>query len=333
MKHVGVVILCVGVAIAAAYGARLSPPMRAQMVARGEAAMRAAATRAARDAYCAALAGELDAAPDRVRALAAEDECELPGAEAAASAEAATGANVAAICSARGASGSTYDAVVTEARATLERRAQAPTDGLAVSTRELRARWLAAARAEVEPAARAALLQPVAPEARLTSWLAESGLLFALGLALVVVGAVLGRVAARREAHAAPARPAGEAPAARDLGALLDDLHALVAALAEEAARASAPSDADFDALKDRIHEVVLEKVEPIVDAAPRVQAKYGLARFADVFGPLSSGERYLNRAWSALVDRHWEEATRSLARAAADLEHARAALSEASSG
>ncbi|MCA9607532.1 MAG: hypothetical protein KC619_18120, partial [Myxococcales bacterium] len=113
---------------------------------------------------------------------------------------------------------------------------------------------------------------------------------------------------------------------------LLDALRDDVAALATEAGQTESPRSDDFEALKHRIHELVIEKVEPIADSAPRVSAKYGLTVFADVFGPFSSGERYLNRAWSALVDRHWEEAASSLERAASDLTEARRILMAATS-
>jgi hypothetical protein len=47
----------------------------------------------------------------------------------------------------------------------------------------------------------------------------------------------------------------------------------------------------------------------------------------AALFSPLSAAERKLNRAWAALVDRHWVEALASIAAAGADLRTTRDAL------
>jgi len=51
------------------------------------------------------------------------------------------------------------------------------------------------------------------------------------------------------------------------------------------------------------------------------------MAGFAEIFGPLSSAERKVNRAWSALVDRHWPETQDSLDGAASDLTEAHRVL------
>ncbi len=329
MKNVGIAILCVGVAVSAAYGARLSPEMRAQMVLRGEAHVRAATTAEAKGAYCAALVARLEAQEARVRALAEIDGCDLPEAGAAAPAE-ASGPDVGALCAARAEAGQSFEAIAAEARAALTTRREADASGLGEAVVEARGAWLAATEAELEPAARAAVLAPVPPAERLRGWLDDSGVFFGLGLLLVVVGAILGRVASGREASEAPVGEHGDAAPARDLGDLLERLREDVAALAAEASARGEPRSDDFESLKQRIHELVVEKVEPIADAAPRVQSKYGITVFADVFGPFSSGERYLNRAWSALVDRHWDEAASSLERAASDLAEARRILAAA---
>lgn len=326
MKNLGIAILCVGVAVSAAYGARLSPPMRAQMVLRGEAHVRAATTGETQGAYCAALVELLPDHDAAVRALAEADGCELPAEGAADEASDASGPDVTAICVARASTGQTFEQITEEARGEVATHRDRDASALGAELVEARDAWLAAMDAEVEPAARAAVLAPIPPAERLSAWIEDSGIFFGLGLLLVVLGAVLGRTASKRDAEA-PADAKSERAPARDFGELLDELRAAVAKLAEEAAAKEKPSTADYEALKGKIHELVVEKVEPIVDSAPRVQSKHGIAIFADVFSPFSSGERYLNRAWSALVDRHWPEAASSLERSAADLAEARRAL------
>jgi len=331
MKWIGIALLAVGVALSAAYGARLSPSMRDTMLARGAAQFRAAETAAANAAYCTALLEQLDAHGDRVREVAAADGCEIESDEEAATDESAPAVDVEAICAARASSGGSFDDLVAAANRQIDARGETDVSGLGDDVSEARAAWIAAARAEVEPAARAATLELVSPEQRVSEWAGDSGPLFGLGLLLVIVGAVLGRVAAKRELSGGDDEKRGDdAPQARDLGELLEEVRASVKALADEVTSNDAPSGEDFVRLKDRIRELQVEQIEPIVESAPRIQVKYGLAVFADIFGPLSSAERYLNRAWSALVDSHWPEATSSVERAAADLAQAQRALQAA---
>lgn len=165
----------------------------------------------------------------------------------------------------------------------------------------------------------------IAPEARLAEWASRSGLLFGVGLALIIVGAAIGRRAVRLEALEEPAARAGEAEARAplDLGVAVSTLARDVASLAEDLKRVGSPTSTDYERFKSEIHRLELEGFEPIVDARGRVQARYGLVGFAELFGPISSAERRLARAWSALVDQHWIEARDSAARAAGDLAQA----------
>ncbi len=330
MKYAGIGLLCVGVAISAAYGARLSPSMRAQMIVRGEAQFMAGATGAAKGAYCAAVIARLDGDEAMARRLAERDGCELPSpGDSADGAAESSEVDVGLICAGRASTGESFEAVVGGARAELAERTEFDMSGVDVDLTGLRAAWIEALRAEVEPAARAAVLERVPPARRVTEWLADSGPVFGLGLLLVVFGAVLGRIASRREASREPTGEDG-APA-RDFGELLEELRAEVATMAELAASKEDPSQADHDALKAQITDLQAEKLEPIVESGPRLQAKYGMASFADVFGPLASGERLMNRAWSALVDSHWPEAANALERSTASLEQACEALERAS--
>ncbi len=323
MKYAGILILSLGVAVSAAYGARLSPTMRAQMVARGRAQLLASTADAAHGAYCASFA-EGPRPP-----IATLDGCAPPAAEGAESGEAASAVDVEAVCAGRNAPEQTEAELARAGHAALEPHYDRDPSVLSADQQRLRTAWLAAAEDAVDPGAAAAVLTTVRPQQRLTEWLDDSGVMFFVGILLVIAGAVLGRMAVKREASAGAEDGAAEA---RDLGELLAELRDEVATLAAEAAAKDDPAQADFDALKTKVHDLQLERFEPVIDSAPRVQAKYGMGPFAEIFGPLSSAERYVNRAWSALVDHHWPEGCASLQRAAADLKDAEAALSAHSS-
>jgi hypothetical protein len=302
MKNLGLLILTVGVALSAAYGARLGSEMQAQSAVKGRAELLEAAERGAFRRYCksreeAGLPLRRPAPPD----ASTIDGCPDPSARPRPvpdSREEPTRAEL-----------------VASGRARLA-GLRGGDEPLPDAVRAKRLAWLRALEASIEPGAVAAVVEAPKPQARLAQWFGESGALFLCGLFLVVVGAVIGRVAVRREATGGgDGRTAGEA---QDFGALLAELRDLVIELAEGMDEEDQPER--HERLKDELHRLTLDKFEPLVDARARVQAKYGMAGFADIFGPLSSAERHVNRAWSALVDDHWPEARASVLRAADDL-------------
>jgi hypothetical protein len=58
----------------------------------------------------------------------------------------------------------------------------------------------------------------------------------------------------------------------------------------------------------------------------------YGLQTYADIMSEFASGERYVNRVWSASADGYGDEASAYLDRARAQFEHAYGQLRAASS-
>ena len=164
------------------------------------------------------------------------------------------------------------------------------------------------------------------PGERLSSWFGVAGLPFLGGLLLVLAGATLSRVEARR---AVQEQPSGGAGGAIDFGealrSLRDDVHAL-----SEVFAAGLPADDDKDSAQGRLEALQREQIARLVEAGPRVQLRYGLDHHARIFGPMAGAERKLNRAWSALVDRHVPEASASVAAAAAALDGACEALDAA---
>jgi hypothetical protein len=202
--------------------------------------------------------------------------------------------------------------------------------------RQLREKWLASFEASIGPRSDVAGLQPaqlvgieVQVEhkaesgsisvdggatqpggARLSAWFGRYGMGFMLGLVLLVAGGVISRRAIRAEAIAEPKE--GQ-PQAVDFGDMLHETSLQVAAHGQEMASLTVPTEEDFARFKQFVEDTQLESIQRLVEAKDRIQVRYGIAVFAAIFGPLSKGERYLNRVWSALVDSHWPEATRSM--------------------
>ena len=87
------------------------------------------------------------------------------------------------------------------------------------------------------------------------------------------------------------------------------------------------PSVADLDGFKVRLEGVQKDALARLCASGPQTQARYGVEGMALLFSPLSSAERKLNRAWAAMVDRHWPEAVASVRGASLELDAARQAL------
>ena len=160
------------------------------------------------------------------------------------------------------------------------------------------------------------------PQERLSRWVAGAGTPFALGVFLILIGSILGRKVARDElTRDPPEEGADRGPV--DFGVLLTETADAVRSLAEDA-KTQLVDRSNMPSLQSKIEEIQRENIERLVEARGRAQLKYGLGPFTEFFGPLSQGERRLNRAWSALVDQHVTETLSAL-------EGAAHALSEAS--
>ncbi len=162
---------------------------------------------------------------------------------------------------------------------------------------------------------------PVAAATRLGDWFDDAGGQFLAGLALLVIGAVIGRIAMDR-GDAAETTADG-----RDFGSQLSALaDAIEAAL-------QALHDKPLNETRARIERSLEQLLLPMIEARGMLQRRFGLGGSALVLGPLSGAERQLNRAWSALVDEHTGEGETSLAAAAAEVELARQALEDLHAG
>jgi|GEM_PF-2124373 len=208
--------------------------------------------------------------------------------------------------------------------------AEVPEKGDAAKVAELRKKWqdlktLAGHAAGAKKYAAGA----VDPGTRMSGWFNVAGIPFLLGLLIMGIGGILARRVAKAEALAdgGGEGDAKSPTAPTDFGDLLKQTADAIRKLHEEAAATDKPSQDQLDATKTGIEAIQGEQIERIVSARSALIARYGMGGFAEVFGPFSAGERYMNRAWSALVDMYWHETVSSLSIALEHLEEASAAL------
>ena len=195
---------------------------------------------------------------------------------------------------------------------------------------ELRATWLETQKlAGYAAAAKTHAATSVDPGTRMSGWFSVAGLPFMLGLIIMAFGGLLTRRAVKAEALAQgdSETTAKSANAPVDFGDLLRQTAEAVKALHADASAKPAPTQEDMDAVKTSIETIQREKIERLVSARGALIARHGMGSFAEIFGPFSGGERYLNRAWSALVDLYWHETTHSLKLAGDHMDEAIAAL------
>lgn len=279
MKHIALLLVIVGLSLAAAYGARNEDTLKRGSEVGKSVDMHAGHIAEAHEAYCVA---QIETATGPYDGCTNGEEGSEPVADSP--------PNVTAL----------------------------PADVLAA-----RAAWMnAVAAAEAINAEQSNLPAPAPAGERIGGWFGTGGTGFLIGLALLIVGVVLARIAFKAEAKSD--RPGTDG--AIDFGAMLRKLHSDVAALAAEMA-AGASGEAGYESVRVRIEQLQVEAIEPLVEARTRVQARHGLAAFASIYEPLAAGERKLNRAWSALVDMHWPEAMASVQAADRALERAEKAL------
>ena len=318
MKYAGILILAVGVGLCAAFGARLSDGMYERTRLEGQVAMLQGQTDKAWADYCAAReAAKLDkgeCAPPEENAEEKAETAEAP-AEAAPEGEAKDDAPAL----------PTYDEALAAQKAELA-TVSANSEALSGPPAQARGRWLDSRTQLVEPKAKLASTALPGPEARLSGWFGLSGMPFLGGLVLIVIGAMLGRRAAKAELTEDP-KQGGDTRV--DFGVAMTRLAEEVRALADKAAGLADPSPAERKAVHEEIENLQLTRFGPIVEARYQLQNRIGLGGFANVFGPFSGGERWINRAWSTLADNHWPETTRSLERSAEQLARADAALKD----
>jgi hypothetical protein len=164
---------------------------------------------------------------------------------------------------------------------------------------------------------RSADVTPVDAATRLDDWFDEAGKLFVAGIVLLVIGAVIGRIATDRDGAV------GTGVDGQDFDS---QLRLLAGAIEETRQRMD---EETLEETRDRIERSLEDHVLPMIEARAVLRRRFGQGGSALMLGPLSGAERMLNRAWSVLVDGHAPEGKASLAAAAAEVEVAQQALVE----
>ena len=77
------------------------------------------------------------------------------------------------------------------------------------------------------------------------------------------------------------------------------------------------------------IDDNLVELFADFGDARNALIQQFGLSGFADVMTQFASGERFVNRAWSASADGYMDEASASLERAESHLQRAQQQMQE----
>ena len=75
-------------------------------------------------------------------------------------------------------------------------------------------------------------------------------------------------------------------------------------------------TEINTERIKDQIEDIQLNNLVPFAEARHAFQHDYGIVNFADFFSDFATGERNINRAWSALVDGYMDETRISLVKA-----------------
>ena len=150
---------------------------------------------------------------------------------------------------------------------------------------------------------------------------------FLLALVGLAAGAVLMRRAARRELETEWSRHRDgiRQPPAELLALAIDEIERLIAAT--DHGDNSNDDAARWAEAGPSIAAILEHRLQPIVEQQTLLIGQMGLAAYARLMDRFAAGERKLNRAWSATVDRVPEEVRCCLRDAVDDLAAARAEL------
>ena len=295
MKHIGLLLLIVGIALCAAFGGRTSPAMYEQLTLEGQAVFRGGTEAAAFENYC---TGRSEAS------LPFIDGCVDPDAEAPEEAEVVE----AEVAAAEEVAEPTYEELLAVGMAHVAELRATPV-GQPSELAALRTAWIDAMELAIEPSARLATTPLPGPSERFSGWLKLAGVPFFIGLALLLVGSIIARRGVKAEAAAGG--PAGTQQV--DFRAMLITVTEKLEVVHAEMATIPRATNAHMDATKAKIEALQLEELALMVEARNQLQNKVGLAGFAAVFSPFSMGERRVNRTWSTLSDYHWGESVASV--------------------
>ena len=144
--------------------------------------------------------------------------------------------------------------------------------------------------------------------------------------AIAAAAAIAGVVIAKRIAAAA-AR--SDTILETNRNELNESIANIVRDLSEVMADGPAPSGA---ALRNWIDDTLRNDLRRFAEARESMVHLYGLQTYADIMSEFATGERYVNRVWSAAADDYDDEASRYLERAREQFTHAQTVLASAAS-
>jgi len=292
-KTVGLILLTLGIGLTAGFGSVLSPEFRGSTIKHAEATFADADVEKQHEAYC-----EL------------RQQFKLPPADGCAGSDPLVrdGENLGAV----------------DRREAELAILKASKEVLIVQVSQARTGYRMALRKSLKRWRQLDQLGIQGPSKRLQGWIEQAGLGFGLGLMLLIGGAWICRKSQAVDASIDGASEDG----LLDFGVLLATVTTSIEALSGDMEALETPSARDLDDFKSRLEEVQKEALARLCASGPRAQARFGVEGMASLFSPLSSAERKLNRAWAALVDRHWPEARVSVRGASHDLAATGTALS-----
>lgn len=291
-KTIGLVLLTVGIGLTAGFGAVLSPDFRSATAKSGEAVFADQGVDEAAETYC-SLREKFNAGP--------ADGCE----GSSPLVENTEGLSQASLRAAQ--------------LAALESAEQ---DLLVVQISQARIQYRLAIRKSMKRWAELETLGTQGPIPRLSGWFSAAGGGFLGGLVLLVIGAWVSR-----QASVAEGVTDSSGPEVEDFGVLLGQVRESVAVLHGKMSACATPTIADLERFKAELEDIQKGALARLCASGPRATARHGVEGMARLFSPLSGAERKLNRAWAAMVDKHWPEASVSIAGALAELDQTADAL------
>ncbi len=144
---------------------------------------------------------------------------------------------------------------------------------------------------------------------------------YGLCAGLMIAGMIVLRLARSQEAGAAGQKHE------ENIRVLERSLESLVAKVAE---LESSRDDEDQLVMHDRIDAELLDDLNDFVEARESMIPRLGMQNYADIMSPFATGERLLNRAWSASADGYVDEVRKCITQARQELEQARELLAGA---
>jgi ElaB/YqjD/DUF883 family membrane-anchored ribosome-binding protein len=156
-------------------------------------------------------------------------------------------------------------------------------------------------------------------EPKPNQWLTIPWLYYGIAMAVGIVGVVLLRKAAKEETEDSNRIQA-------EYQTLTSSLDQLLACMGELRSQVAIAEPGDVTAYID---DNLVELFADFGDARNALIQQFGLSGFADVMTQFASGERFVNRAWSASADGYMDEASASLERAESHLQRAQQQMQE----